>query len=95
MQVNTITRVDKSQLANMTFNTEVNAPKIDSSLLKYKLNRALTLGNLYKTSVRIQFTSQNDEFLETEATIWAVTEKYVMLKGGVMLPIDCIIDVIM
>jgi hypothetical protein len=40
--------------------------------------------------VRIYFINALGEHMETEGTVWAVTEKYVMLKGGNTIPIRAI-----
>lgn len=93
MQTNAITKVDKSQLLNRNFNKKPELTvHVDRKNIDHKLQRALKLGNLHKTSVNLRFISDR-ELLQTEATIWAVTENYVMLKGGVMIPVECIIDV--
>lgn len=58
-----------------------------------KLNLGMKLGNLEKNKCRIIFHSQEgDNYVET--TIWALTDKYICLKGGVTLLIACILDVI-
>ena len=96
MQLNTITRVDKSNIGHLSFRKEevlFNTP--DQAIRLHHLNRALKLGNLYKRSVSIQFETSDYEVMETEATIWAVTEKYIMLKGGTVIPIKAIINVIL
>lgn len=93
MQLHTITRIDKSQLASITFGKNYNSEEGSLSVLRYNLQRALRLGNLYKNHVRIQFYNESGHYMETEATIWAVTEKYVMIKGGTVIPIDSIVDV--
>ncbi|TRX61847.1 hypothetical protein FNH22_03470 [Fulvivirga sp. M361] len=96
MQVNTITRVDKSNISHLSFRKEeVLYNTSDQAIRQYNLNRGLKLGNLYKRSVLIRFETVNYEPMETEATIWAVTEKYIMLKGGAVIPIKAIINVIL
>ncbi len=93
MQVNTITRVDKSQLNSISFGRNLNLEKGSRSVLRYNLQRALRLGNLYKSHVLIQFYNEDGHYMETEATIWAVSEKYIMIKGGMVIPIESIVDV--
>ena len=58
-----------------------------------KLMVAMQLGNLYKQHVRIRFTHKNTEHYETVATVWAVTEKFVVLKGSAVIPIHSIYEV--
>jgi hypothetical protein len=51
-----------------------------------RLNDAITLGNLEHQKVKIIF--QDIEGLkQVETTIWAVTDKSVVLKKGVIMPI--------
>jgi hypothetical protein len=58
-----------------------------------KLIRASILGNLEKEKCKILFrSSKGHNYVET--TIWAVTDKYVCLKGGVAILITAIIEVI-
>ncbi|MBL4654850.1 MAG: hypothetical protein JKY33_03395 [Bacteroidia bacterium] len=64
----------------------------DVTLRKAMLERATTLGNAYHSKVKIDFETTNG-IKEVETTIWATTEKYVLLKGGIAIPIHCILDV--
>ena len=64
----------------------------DVTLRKAILERATTLGNAYHSKVKIDFETTNG-IKEVETTIWATTEKYVLLKGGIAIPIHCILDV--
>ena len=93
MQPISITKVDKEQVSNLTFGQNANHERGKRALLKFKLQRALTLGNLYKSHVVLLLCNELGKFFETEATIWAVTDWYVMIKGGTVIPIDSIVDV--
>jgi len=54
----------------------------------------MLLGNIDKVKCKIIFHAQEgDNCVET--TIWAVTEKHVCLKGGVLLSISSITEVIL
>jgi hypothetical protein len=47
------------------------------------------LGNLYKVKSRICFeTKEGSKVIET--TIWSVTNNYVIIKGGQVIPVQCI-----
>lgn len=95
MITNDIVKIDKLQVSSQSFwPTEILQNPADRNIRQYELNRALTLGNLYKHSVKICFVDANGEQLETEATVWAVTEKYVQLKGGNYIPIRSITQVV-
>lgn len=54
-----------------------------------KLKRAEKLGNAYKSKTKILFRSMKGLY-RVETTVWATTEQYVSLKGGVLIPIHCI-----
>ena len=54
-----------------------------------RLKRAEKLGNNYKSKSKIAFKSLEGLF-RVETTVWATTEKFVSLKGGVLIPIHCI-----
>lgn len=58
-----------------------------------KLVIAMQLGNLYKQHVKIKFTNNENALFETIATVWAVTEKFVILKGNTFIPIHSIYEV--
>lgn len=57
------------------------------------LNTAMKLGNNHKQKVRLFFMNANDQLLEIQAKVWSVTEKYVILKNSITIPIVCICGV--
>ena len=59
-----------------------------------KLQKALVLGNIYKTHVQLMMVNSSHQHIKTTATVWAVTEKYVTLKGGVVIPVGSIMDIV-
>ena len=63
---------------------------IDTEQIKEReseLNRALALGNLEHTKIKIYF--EDDQSLKlVETTVWGVTDKRVILKKGVVIPIN-------
>lgn len=60
--------------------------------LNQKLMTGASLGNLEKEKCKITFhAAEGDTCVET--TIWAVTDKYICLKGGITLLIASIVDV--
>lgn len=80
--------VSKESIAELTFpNTEV----LDKSDLienrQKELERATTLGNVEHSKIKIIF--EDDKGLkQVETTIWATTDKRIILKGGVVIPIN-------
>ena len=96
MQLKTITKVDKSKIKDLSFRKgEILSDPADQTIRSYNLDRALRLGNVYKGRVQVQFETVDFKPMETEATIWAVTEKYIMLKGGAVIPIRAIFNVVL
>ena len=58
-----------------------------------RLHSAMTLGNHHKHKVRLSIMNANDQLMEIKAKVWSVTEKYVILKNSIMIPIASILDV--
>lgn len=58
-----------------------------------RLHDAMKLGNNYKHKVRLVVTNANDQLIEIKAKVWSVTEKYVILKNSITIPIICISSV--
>lgn len=66
--------------------------KEERRLNELKLYRAMLLGNGAHCKVKIHFsTEQGMQMVET--TVWAYTDGFVMLKGGVFIPTDAIVGV--
>ncbi len=57
------------------------------------LEQACQLGNLYKTKVRIYFVDREGNRYQLYTTVWGITERYILLKEGRMLPIHAIVHV--
>ncbi|MBK7667813.1 MAG: hypothetical protein IPJ32_11020 [Sphingobacteriaceae bacterium] len=68
-------------------NTEVlgDAEKINER--NADLNRALSLGNLEQTKIKIYFEDDTSCKM-VETTVWGVTDKRLILKQGVVIPIN-------
>ena len=79
--------VEKETIHSLHFpkNEVLNDP-IQIKRRSERLLRALHIGNTEKHKVRIYFTDANGPKV-THTTIWAVTEKYVVLKAGTTIPI--------
>jgi hypothetical protein len=90
----TATVIDKEFVRDLSF------PKDDVLLSmderrkrRLELDRALILGNVDHSKVRIYFTD-NEGLKQVETTIWAVTEERIILKSGMVIPIRRIHEVI-
>jgi hypothetical protein len=89
----TIATVQKEQINTLKFfRDEVIDEKVRQRLRKFDLDRALILGNIDHNKVTIIFKTEDGTLLQVKTTIWAVTEEYVALKGGVHIPIKAIVD---
>lgn len=87
-------QIDKSELFGISFSNE---EVLDSSQKQLErsinLMKSLTLGNIYKQHVKISFKNKEGNLLKTIATIWAVTEAYIILKGGLNIPIKSVLEI--
>ena len=54
-----------------------------------EINRALALGNLEHSKIQIFFEDTETKY-KVDTTVWAVTDKNVVLKQGVRIPINII-----
>jgi hypothetical protein len=59
----------------------------------YDLERALTLGNLEQIKSKIYFEDQNTKYV-VDTTIWGLTNKRIILKRGVTIPIHRISKIV-
>jgi hypothetical protein len=63
-----------------------------SEVWRKELGYAVRLGNEFKGKTTITFlTSEGSRTVET--TIWSLTENVIVLKGGVTIPLNSIIEV--
>lgn len=81
--------IPKENILNYNF---LNAPTEDIKLQKEKLMNSVRLGNEFKSKSYITFqTDQGPKKIET--TVWSVTEKYLQIKNGVLIPLTSVIDI--
>lgn len=59
-----------------------------------KVYMAMLMGNHNCDNVRILFNTEDGE-RELSSRIWALTDKYIVLKGGMFIPIEAVIDIIL
>jgi len=67
--------------------TDVLEEKEDIQRRNTELERALSLGNLERTKIKIFFEDDQSKKV-VETTIWGVTDKRIILKQGVVIPIN-------
>lgn len=87
-------RIDKEQIKRLklALNDHLKTDA-EKRLRLEKIRKAMVLGNNYKSKCIIVFEAKNG-LKHVETTIWMADEMYLVLKGGIALPINCIRDVI-
>ena len=79
--------IEKEQIENLKFpSTEVLSDSEKINERRAELDRALTLGNREHTKIKIYF-EDDSSCKVVETTVWGVTDKRVILKQGVVIPI--------
>ncbi len=80
--------VEKELIAEFHFPREEVLLNVDEIKVRsLAMQRAIRLGNNQKRKVKIIF--EDDQAIKkVETTIWAVTEKNILLKRGVAVPIN-------
>jgi len=85
--------VAKESIANMVFpNAEVLHGEDERRKRHHELELATTLGNIEHYKIRIIFEDK-DGLKQVNTTIWATTDTRIILKGGVIIPINRIHEV--
>lgn len=59
-----------------------------------ELNKALSLGNLEYSKIKIVF-EDSEGLKKVETTVWGVTDARVILKQGIVIPINRILEVVL
>jgi hypothetical protein len=94
MQNITITPVAKEDIPKLTFVDHEVLPGLEFiERRKHLLFQCMILGNTYHAKVKIVFET-TEGFFQVDTTVWATTDEFVLLKGGVYLPIRCIQEVL-
>lgn len=86
--------IDKEMITSLHFpSEEVLLEKEAIQQRKNDLDRALALGNLEHLKMKIYF--EDDRNLKmTETTIWGVTDNRIILKQGIVIPLNRIHKII-
>ncbi|MCH5715634.1 hypothetical protein [Niabella hibiscisoli] len=81
--------IEKEEITNYTI---IPAEEDRSAFWKEKLEYAVRLGNEFKSKTSITFnTSDGPRTVHT--TVWSLTENYIALKAGTLIPLKSLIDV--
>lgn len=81
-------QIDKEAIAGLRFPDE--EILLDNDAVKLRnadLQRALSLGNLEHSKIKIYF-ADNESAKVVDTTVWGLTDKRVILKQGVVIPIN-------
>ena len=88
MTTTTFETIEKEKIETLKFPAhDVLIDKEQIMERESELNRALSLGNLEHTKIKIYFEDDKSRKL-VETTVWGVTDKRVILKQGVVIPIN-------
>jgi hypothetical protein len=86
--------INKEDISNISFvPSKENDVRKRLEIVKL-LKRAETLGNAFKSKCKIFFRDSMG-LKKVETTVWMVSDKYVNLKGGRVIPIESIENVIL
>ncbi|HTG65292.1 MAG TPA: hypothetical protein VL859_02840 [Flavobacterium sp.] len=81
------TIIEKEDIASLKFPaTDVLEEANEIKTRIGEINRALSLGNLEHSKIKI-FFEDNESKKIVNTTVWGVTDKNVILKQGVLIPI--------
>ena len=91
--MSSIQKIKKEAVSTLRFpNEEVLTSKEAKVNRKICLKRASVLGNIDQTKMKIIF-KDSVGIKKVNTTVWAQTEKYVVLKGSNLIPLNRILDV--
>ncbi|WP_380869609.1 hypothetical protein [Sphingobacterium corticis] len=85
----TTTLIEKEEIQKYKF---VPAEVDGTEAFLSKLSSAQRLGNEFKAKTALTFMTE-DGPKRVETTVWSLTEKYLVLKAGVLIPLRSLIDV--
>ncbi len=85
--------VEKEDISHLHFpNEEVLSGQDSIEQRRISLEQAVVLGNTYKGKTKIVF-EDTDSIRQIETHIWGLTDKRVILKQGIVIPIHRIHEV--
>ena len=85
--------IEKEAITSLTFPKDnLERSKDEEKILRMKLEKAQTLGNIHHNKIKIWF-KDSEGLKEVRTTVWALGEKHIVLKKGVFIPINRIVDV--
>jgi hypothetical protein len=86
--------IEKENVAGLKFPEEdVLTSQDDIKIRNASLDRAMKLGNLEHGKIKIIFEDSTG-LKQVETTVWGVTDKRVILKQGLVIPIHRVYEII-
>lgn len=86
--------IQKEQLGLFRYSpSEVLLGEWEKVYRQFSLQRAERLGNSFKGKVKIFFRTSENETKVVDTTVWAATDEYVSLKGGMSIPVWAILGI--
>lgn len=86
-------QIDKEAITSLQFpDDEILLDEESQYARMADLQRALALGNLEHSKIRIYFADSNSAKV-VDTTVWGLTDKRVILKQGVVIPIHRVLRV--
>lgn len=86
-------KIEKEEIVNLhLLPTDIVKNETQKNEIIQQLHKGAVLGNTEKRKCKIFFHAEEGD-IYVETTIWAVTDKYICLKGGILLLIASIIEV--
>ena len=86
------TLVQKEDIPKLIFPKEpIVRSKDESSILRKKLRDSMVLGNIHHQKIKIVF-HDSEGLKEVRTTIWAADERFIVLKKGVAIPVDRVVE---
>jgi hypothetical protein len=85
--------IEKENIRDLKFpDNEVLSSKDAIKIRIADLDRAMRLGNLEHSKIKIVF-EDSEGIKQVETTVWGVTDKRVILKQGILIPINRIHEI--
>jgi hypothetical protein len=89
-----IMTIEKELLDAINFpQREVLLEEKQISLREYNAKRAIRLGNLFKDKVKVIF-EDTEGMKMIQTTVWGMTERYLIFKRGMVIPLNRIHEII-
>ena len=89
----TPTLIEKENIRGLKFpDNDVLLSKDEIKMRNADLERAMKLGNLEHNKIKIVF-EDSEGMKQVETTVWGVTDKRVILKQGILIPIHRIHEI--